>query len=344
MANELIFFLGAIVGDIYNGGEFTNLRFDSKTLDEFKKAAKLYNEKNYEACIQTIWRLFELFLKQLFHIPERDKVNITDLIHRAGKEEVLTETEIELTLALYRLRSVSEHGHLQKNEILIAKGLLVAGIPLLSNLMRSRKVKSVKLEELGQLPDEEAIQPYLKAQSTGALLVLLGDVFEQLSLIHDYEQLSAVRNLIMAIKYASSSRDNEVDKLRIFDCIQGHLLKLGKTMVVIEQVYGAIRCALDDLAIKEHALTSGFVDQYIRDLENATSFSDAKTRAQIIALFANKLKKAQKLRIVSSITKNIQVLESFGTRAALGPIVESIREEIPRAQRKILSENKFLAR
>ena len=329
-----------MVGDLYYGHEFTDLQFGSQTLSEFGRAASLYNEKHHGACIQTIWKLFELGLKGVFYVSEGEKANVTDLILKAGKEGILTDSEVALTQALYRMRCASEHGLLSERETLLAKGLLVASVPLLHNLLCSRSVKSVRLEELRQLPDEEAVQAYLRTQPMATLLALLEDIFEQLSLVHDYAQLSQLRNLLSAIKFAPFSRDSERDRLHVFDLVHRYLFSSRRSNVGIDHIYSAIRSALDDLALKEHALR--YVDQYVRDLATAVDFHDAKTRAQIIALFGNKLTKNQRKATILAIMGSPDVLGSFGAQDALRPILRNMKDEVDRDQLTILRENNFL--
>lgn len=328
-----------MVGDLYYGHEFTDLQFGSQTLNEFGRATSLYNEKHYDACIQTIWKLFELGLKGVFYVSGK-KANVTDLILMAGKEGILTDCEVALTQALYRMRCASEHGLLSVREILVAKGLLVASIPLLHSLLCSRSVKSAGLEELRQLPDEEAVQAYLKTQPMATLLVLLEEVFEQLSLVHDYAQLSQLRNLLTAVKFAPFSRDIERDKLHLFDLAHRYLFSGGRSNVGIDHIYTAIRLMLDDLALKEHAVR--YVDQYVHDLATAVDFHDAKARAQIIALFGNKLTSNQKKAIIKAIMESPDVRGSFGAQDALRPILRNMKDELDGDRLTILRENNFL--
>lgn len=344
MPDETALFVEGIVSDIFTKGEFTNLRFDAQTLNEFKKALVSYRERDYDACIQTVWKQFELALKELFKIPVRDMTNIAELIDRTEKEEIWGSPEAWLTRGFYKLRGISQHDRLAENEILIAKAALLLSIPLLWNLKRSRHVKSAKLDELLHLPDEETIKSYLKHQSVNTVCILMEEIFDYLSLVHDNEQLSTSRNLLTAIKLAPLSRDNDAEKLRIFNRIHEYTTSSEMSLIVIQHFYETILNSLDDLSIKQFVLHSAFLDDYVSDLGNATSFEDAKTRAKIIALFANKLTKRQKLRIASAIIKQNQVLGSFGAQDALGHVMETIREDIPRKHLKTLKDNNFLRR
>jgi hypothetical protein len=201
---------------------------------------------------------------------------------------------------------------------------------------------SAKLDALQRLSTEEDISSSLRMHDTDALLTLLREMMERLSLIHDYKQLETSRNLLTAIKVAPLSREYDIDKLRIFKMLHRYVRNPGKPLIGIDYFYEAILNSLDDLAIKEYVLKYGIVDDYVSDLENATSFEDAKIRAKVIALFANRLTKRQKIRIVSAILRQNQVLQSFGARSALRSVIETIRNDISEQQVKTLMDNNFL--
>jgi hypothetical protein len=202
--------------------------------------------------------------------------------------------------------------------------------------------EKTKLDQLQRLRDQEAIASFLAALTTDALLVLLDEMTERLSLVHSYEQFDTCRNFLTAIKLAPMSRDNDADRVRVFKRIQTFVASPERPLVGSEYFYGAILNSLDDLAIKQYVLRSGVLDRYVSDLGNATSFEDAKVRAKVLALFSNKLTKGQKKRIVSAIVKQSQVLESFGAQSALKSIVQTVRDQIPNERVKALREHHFL--
>ncbi len=204
--------------------------------------------------------------------------------------------------------------------------------------------RNVKLDELQRLPNQESISSYLRQLDTHALSSLLDDTIERLSLVHDYKQFDACRNLLAAIKLAPLSRNNEMDRLRIFKRVQAYVVSTERPLIGIQYFYDALLNSLDDLTIKEYALKSGIVDYCVSDLENATSFEDAKVRAKVIALFANKLTKSQKLQVVSAIVKQNQVLESFGAQNALKSVIQTILNDIPKEHVRTLREHAFLER
>jgi hypothetical protein len=203
---------------------------------------------------------------------------------------------------------------------------------------------SLMLDELQRLPNQDAVTSFLRQRDTDALLVLVNEIIERLSLVHDYKQFETCRNLLTAIRLAPMSRDNDIDKRRIFKRIQGYVADRERPLIGIEYFYAAILSSLDDLAIKEYVLKNGIVDYYISDFENATSFEDAKVRAKVIALFANKLTKSQKLRIVSAIVAQNQVLECFGAQSALRSVIETVRDDIPKEHIRTLKEHTFVKR
>jgi DNA-binding PadR family transcriptional regulator len=199
------------------------------------------------------------------------------------------------------------------------------------------------LDELQRLPNEEAVMSFLRQRDTNTLLTLLDDAIERLSLIHDYKQIEASKNLLRAMKLAPLSRDNETDKRQIFRVLHTYVANPEKPLIGIEYFYAAILECLDDLTVKEYVLKRGFLEDYVLDLKNATTFEDAKVRAKVIALFANKLTTRQKLELVSAIVTQNQVLESFGAQSALRSVIETIRNDIPGEHVKTLREHHFVS-
>jgi hypothetical protein len=286
--------------------------------------------------------MIELSLKKHFHIPERAIVNITDLITKTSEHQILGEIESALVLALYKLRGVGEHGKLSKDEVRVAKALLMASIPLLSRLRHSKPGRIDLLEVIEGLPHEDAILGFAKKQTEGQIMATMDQTFSRLSLVHNFQQLDRMRNHITYVKAAVCSRISEEERIRVFDHLHKWFFKPKPVRIGRERVYEVIKGIFDDITVMEHVIDSGQVNAYVKDLHTTTNYADGKTRSEIIALFEDKLSIQQKLKVVDAILSNNQLLRSSGARKALGKTCTEVASQLSKKSLLLLKDNEFL--